>query len=165
MSYSIKTRTKDNSKQLFAPSDGIILIQPKEEKRCLYYFNTNHFPLLDFSFSRMQVPLGQVHGDQAVTPAIMMVAPQAHNQTNNRAHCCSTKKAQIVLGSFQIILGILAIVFNVSIFPDVHRYCPHLRVCYQTTFHKVISFINRLWQSSSERNCHRYHMVFGVELL
>ena len=68
----------------------------------------------------MQVPLGQAQGNQAVTPAIMMVAPQPQNQTNNRAQCWSTKKAQIVLGSVQIILGILAIVFNVSIF---QMYC------------------------------------------
>ena len=70
----------------------------------------------------MHVPLGQVNGNQAVTPAIMMVAPQTPNQTNIRAQCCTTKKSQIVLGSFQIILGILAIVFNVSIFP-VNTYC------------------------------------------
>ena len=59
---------------------------------------------------QVQVPVGQVQVNQSITPTVMMVAPQAQNQT-----CTQAKKTQIVLGSLQIFLGMMAIIFNVSI--------------------------------------------------
>ena len=73
------------------------------------HLNINNFSSMYIIFYfRMQAPLEQVHGGQSATPTIMLVGPQTQNQTSTRA-----KKTQIFLGSFQIFLGLMAIIFNV----------------------------------------------------
>ena len=56
-----------------------------------------------------QALFGQVQGNQSFTVAVMMVAPQKNIQTE------CTKKTHIFLGSFEIFLGMIAIIFNVNI--------------------------------------------------
>ena len=104
---------------------------------------------------QVRVPVGQVQVNQSITPTVMMVAPQAQNQT-----CTQAKKTQIVLGSLQISLGMMAIIFNVSILIPVNYFLPFNMTYHYATFRVYSSTMFRSWPSLWEQR-QQWHGIWG----